>query len=72
MEKKERCRRLATDGAMKIVEILNRKAGDRDCELLGVTSEVKSCMDCHGPKELENAMVKMNCATCHQFDKKHP
>ena len=71
-EKKERCRRLAANVAIKIVEILNRKAEEGDVEFAGITAEVKSCIGCHGPKELGNAMGKMNCTTCHQLDEKHP
>ncbi|TWT78780.1 Split-Soret cytochrome c precursor [Planctomycetes bacterium CA13] len=71
MEKKERCRRLAADGAGKIVELLNR---DLDGErILGkLTPQVQSCIDCHGKEDMGNAMVKMNCGTCHQFDGEHP
>jgi putative redox-active protein with C_GCAxxG_C_C motif len=72
VEKKERCQRLAADGAMKIVEILNRKAEDPACEFAKLTSEVKSCIDCHGKRELADAAGKMNCGSCHQFDKEHP
>jgi len=72
MEKKERCRRLATDGAMKVVELLNRKVDDDACEFAGLAPEVKSCVDCHGKRELADAMGKMSCGTCHQFEGKHP
>jgi hypothetical protein len=72
VEKKERCRRLATDGAMKIVEILNRNAEDGQCELAGLTPEVKSCVECHGRWDLADSMGKMRCASCHQMDEKHP
>ncbi|TWU37752.1 Split-Soret cytochrome c precursor [Novipirellula aureliae] len=71
MEKKERCRRLAADGASKVVELLNR---DLDgVQILGeLTPQVQSCIDCHGQEEMGNTMVKMNCGACHQFDGKHP
>ncbi len=72
MEKKERCMRLTADGAMKIVEILNRKAENGACEFAELTSDVKSCIDCHGKKELANATGKMNCASCHSFTDEHP
>ncbi|MFZ5829674.1 MAG: C-GCAxxG-C-C family (seleno)protein [Planctomycetota bacterium] len=72
-EKKERCRRLAADGAVKTVEILNRRARDPQCKFLGPTPEAKSCIGCHGPQELGDAMGKMKCAACHDFGKaKHP
>ena len=57
---------------MKIVDILNRKAEDAECEFAKVSLEVKSCTDCHGKKELADATGKMNCSSCHPFDKKHP
>ncbi len=72
MEKKERCRRLATDGVIKVVEILNRKAEEEACEFAPLTPDVKACIDCHGKNEPGDAVGKMRCATCHQFDKKHP
>lgn len=71
-ERKQRCQRLTADGAMKIVEILNRRAEDPACEFATLTPDVKSCVDCHGKKELADASGKMNCGSCHQFDKKHP
>lgn len=71
MEKKERCRRLATDGAVKVVDILNRKLAG-ESEFRGTTQQVRACMECHGPQEQADAMVRMNCATCHQFEDKHP
>ncbi|TWU38204.1 C-GCAxxG-C-C family protein [Novipirellula artificiosorum] len=71
MEKKERCRRLAADGASKLVELLNH---DFDgVPILGeLTPKVQSCIDCHGKQEMGNAMVKMNCASCHSFEGEHP
>ena len=72
MEKKERCRRLTADGAMKVVEILNRQVKNPAATWDKLTPEVQACVDCHGPKELGDSMGKMNCGTCHAFDKKHP
>ncbi len=71
-EKKERCMRLTADGARKVVEILNRKADDAACEFASLTADVKSCVDCHGKKELADATGSMSCNACHQFEKKHP
>lgn len=71
MEKKERCRRLATDGAMKVVEILNRKAKGH-CESADLPPEVKACVDCHGKQRLADSMGKMRCQTCHEFRGPHP
>ena len=72
MHKKERCRRLAADGAMKTVEILNRKAEHGTSEFTGLTPEVNACIKCHGRDQRADITVKMNCASCHQFDGKHP
>lgn len=66
-EKKERCRRLAADGAAKIVELLNRRCVDPKCDFAPVRAEVKACIDCHGPRELGDAMGKMQCSVCHDF-----
>jgi hypothetical protein len=71
MEKKERCRRLATDGAVKVVDILNRRLEGRS-EFRELTQPVQACIDCHGKQDLADAMGKMNCGTCHQFDDEHP
>lgn len=73
VEKKERCQRLAADGAAKVVDLLNRRFVDPRCAYAPVKAEVKACIDCHGPRELGDAMGKMRCSTCHQFgDQKHP
>lgn len=71
-EKKERCRRLAADGAKKIVEILNRKVDGVSVELPAVAPAVASCIECHGKNDMANAVGGMNCASCHQFDEEHP
>jgi hypothetical protein len=71
MEKKERCRRLAADGAAKVVGILNRAKMD-ESDFVELSDDVISCIDCHGPKDMADAMGKMNCATCHQFEGDHP
>jgi hypothetical protein len=72
MHKKERCRRLAADGVMKTVEILNRKAKHGTSEFTGLTPEVNACIKCHGRDQRADVMGKMNCASCHQFEGKHP
>jgi hypothetical protein len=71
IEKKERCRRLATDGAIKVVGILNRNLEDAPA-FRKITPQVKACIDCHGPQDQADAMGKMSCATCHQFEDEHP
>jgi len=72
MEKKERCRRVTADGAMKVVEILNRQEEKPAGSWAKLAPDVQACVDCHGPKELGDSMGKMNCGACHAFDKKHP
>jgi hypothetical protein len=71
MDRKERCRRLATDGAVKVVDILNRRLSG-ESEFRKTTRQVRACTECHGPQEQADAMVQMNCATCHQFEDEHP
>jgi hypothetical protein len=71
VEKKERCRRLAADGASKVVQLLNQTLNG-DCIEGKLTTEVHSCVDCHGKQNQADAMVRMNCATCHQFESEHP
>lgn len=71
MEKKERCRRTTADGAVKVVEILNRNLAG-NFEKPELTSEVQACVNCHGKEGKGDPVVKMNCASCHQFEEKHP
>ena len=71
MDKKERCRRLSADGAMKIVEILNANCIG-SLQLATMSPEVKTCIKCHGPLELSDSMGKMDCRSCHQFAGPHP
>lgn len=71
MEKKERCRRTTADGAIRVVDILNRNLRGK-FEAPGLASEVKACVECHGKKGMGDPVVKMNCAACHQFEQKHP
>ncbi len=70
-ERKERCRRLSADGAGKIVQLLNAHL-DGEWVEGELTQDVFACADCHGKEKESDAMVKMNCATCHQFKDKHP
>ncbi|MBX3426356.1 MAG: C_GCAxxG_C_C family protein [Pirellulales bacterium] len=71
IEKKERCRRLASDGAKKVVEILNRKASG-DGGHAALAPAVTNCLECHGPEGTRDAMGKMSCTTCHQMPETHP
>lgn len=43
-----------------------------ESESAGLKAEVQSCIDCHGKQDRADAMVKMQCDTCHQFDAEHP
>jgi hypothetical protein len=70
-EKRERCRRLTADGAIKIVEILNRYI-EGCAPSAAITAEVQACIDCHGVKNARDAMVKMDCGACHEFSGPHP
>jgi hypothetical protein len=70
-QRSERCRRLSTDGVLKVVELLNRDAGEpRD--FLDISAETHACIECHGRNSRRDALAKMNCVTCHQFDTEHP
>ena len=71
-ERRERCRRATVDGVIRVVELLNRNLEDPHCACLGITPEVQACIDCHGPKKLDDAMGKMNCVSCHGFEGEHP
>ncbi|MDH7570012.1 MAG: C-GCAxxG-C-C family protein, partial [Armatimonadota bacterium] len=68
-EKRERCRRLTADGAMELVEILNRALA---AENGAVTPVSTSCAACHGSKGRGDAMVKMACTPCHTLPDSHP
>lgn len=71
-EKRERCRRLAADGAAKIVDILNRHAPSppRGLQMSPVT---KTCVKCHGERELADSRGFGRCDSCHtQLSPDHP
>ncbi|HOM18596.1 MAG TPA: C-GCAxxG-C-C family protein [Thermoguttaceae bacterium] len=71
-EKKERCRRLSCDGAMKTVEILNRHFAGQPCPGQ-IPPETQTCLECHGKKQLRDIRGAMRCSTCHsQLSEKHP
>lgn len=71
-EKKERCRRLAADGARQAVELLNRAASEATFGHASLCSATAECVGCHGPQGQADAMGKMSCATCHQMGDAHP
>ncbi len=71
-EMMERCRRLTADVALKTVELLNANLGE-PCKFVGMSSEVRSCLSCHGKVELRDTMGRMECTACHQrLSQKHP
>jgi len=67
----ERCRRLTADVASKTADLLNRNL-EKSCTFAALAPEVKSCLSCHGKRELKDTMGKMNCTACHKFPGKHP
>jgi hypothetical protein len=71
-ERRERCRRASVDGVIRVVDLLNRNAADPGVECLSLASETTNCLQCHGPRELNNATGRMNCASCHSFEGQHP
>lgn len=71
MEKKERCRRTTADGAIKVVDILNRKSAGA-FETPKLASDVQACVNCHGKEGRGDPLAKMNCASCHEVEEKHP
>ena len=71
-ERRERCRRASVDGTIRIVHLLNQIVADPSHACTGPSPEVKACLDCHGSRELDNAMGKMSCTSCHSFDGQHP
>ncbi|MFC1495710.1 hypothetical protein ACFL6W_10550 [Thermodesulfobacteriota bacterium] len=62
----ERCNRIVSDMAMKIVTMLNQY---RDMNLIfseKPNSFSAGCMSCHGPeKENGDVSINMSCDTCH-------
>jgi len=70
-EKSERCRRLTADGVKKLVSILNEAHAQADRELIDISSEAKECNSCHGKAQLADAMVKMDCRSCHDLPASH-
>lgn len=70
-EMHERCSRLTADVTAKTVELLNRNL-DPACTFTGLSAETKSCVSCHGQRELRDSMGTMNCGACHKLPKKHP
>lgn len=70
-ERRERCRRLSADGAVRVVQLLNADASGSP-EFLDLTEATHACIRCHGKTDRRDASVKMSCHGCHQFDRTHP
>ena len=71
VERRERCRRLSAEGAMKVVQVLNDDASGQ-LEFVDLLPQVHSCVECHGKESQRDSIGMMNCMSCHQFDSKHP
>jgi len=71
IERRERCRRLSAQGAMKVVQVLNDDANGQP-EFVDFSPQIHSCIECHGKDNLRDSIGTMNCTSCHQFDSKHP
>jgi len=68
----DRCRRLTADIVIKTAELLNRYHADNACTFAPLAQPTATCFDCHGPKGTQaDAIVKMNCASCHEHDESH-
>jgi len=71
-KRENRCRRLTADIVTKTAELLNRYHADSTCTFAPLAQPTASCFDCHGPKGTQaDAIVKMNCASCHEHDETH-
>ena len=65
-ERKERCRRLASDVASRVTAVLNEYFGNTYITQGPDNKTVRQCMTCHGDKgKLVNTSSKMGCASCH-------
>lgn len=70
-ERRERCRRLSADCAMRVVELLNAGA-DGPADFLDVTDATHACIECHGKGGRGDSSTRMTCVRCHQFERTHP
>ncbi len=65
-ERKERCRRLTADVAMKITASLNDVMSNAYITGSHANESASTCLTCHGDDgKLKNVSVKMNCNSCH-------
>lgn len=70
-ERRERCRRISADGAMKVVELLNSDTNGPP-DFLDLTEATHACIECHGKDDRRDSSAKMSCAICHPFERTHP
>jgi len=71
-KREDRCRRLTADIVAKTAELLNRYHADNACAFAPLAPSAATCFDCHGPKGTQaDAIVKMNCASCHEHGESH-
>ncbi|NLF74045.1 MAG: hypothetical protein GX575_33995 [Candidatus Anammoximicrobium sp.] len=70
-ERRERCRRLSADCAMRLVELLNAGA-EGPADFLDLTDANHACIECHGKGGQGDSSARMSCVRCHQFDRTHP
>ncbi|NLA75088.1 MAG: hypothetical protein GX846_06430, partial [Deltaproteobacteria bacterium] len=62
----ERCNRLVSDAAMKVVSMLNDYASGSIKYSESLNDFSKGCMECHGPETNKaNVAASMSCDICH-------
>ncbi len=71
-ERKERCRRLTADVALRTAAILNEYTGNTYLTVGHDSQDVRECMTCHGDEgKLNNTNGKMQCSSCHNESVTH-
>lgn len=65
-ERKERCRRLTGDVALKVATALNDVSSNVYLSNVHSDESSATCLTCHGSEgKLNNTSVKMSCTSCH-------
>lgn len=65
-ERKERCRRLTGDIALKVATVLNELHANAYVSNVHGDESSATCLTCHGSEgKLNNTSVKMSCTSCH-------
>ena len=65
-ERKERCRRMTGDVALKVTASLNDIYNNTYIADAISNDEANTCLTCHGSQgKVNNASVQMNCTSCH-------